>query len=53
MRIHLNSHLNLNYKEGMIVLIEELERELKEQKLKSIYVLYGEEKFLLESIVKK
>ena len=35
------------------MLIEELERELKEQKLKSIYVLYGEEKFLLESIVKK
>ena len=35
------------------MLIEELERDLREQKLKSIYLLYGEEKFLLESVVKK
>ena len=33
--------------------IEELERDLAKDELKSIYVLYGEEKFLLESIVKK
>lgn len=33
--------------------IQELEKELKEGKLNSIYLLYGEEVFLLESIVKK
>ena len=33
--------------------IEQLEQELKESKLNSIYVLYGEEKFLLENIFKK
>lgn len=33
--------------------IEQLEQELKEKKLKSIYVLYGEEKFLLETVLKK
>ena len=32
--------------------IEELEKELKQKKLRSIYLLYGEEKFLLESTVK-
>ncbi len=35
------------------MIIQELERELKEGKLNSIYLLYGEEVFLLESIVKK
>ena len=33
--------------------IQELEKELKEGKLNSIYLLYGEERFLLESDVKK
>lgn len=33
--------------------IQELEKELKEEKQNSIYLLYGEEIFLLESIVKK
>ena len=33
--------------------IEQLEQELKENKLNSIYVLYGEEKFLLETVLKK
>ena len=33
--------------------LELLEKELKEGKLNSIYLLYGEEVFLLESIVKK
>lgn len=33
--------------------IEKLEEELKENKLNSIYVLYGEEKFLLETVLKK
>lgn len=33
--------------------IEELEKELKNKKLNSIYLLYGEEQFLLESVVKK
>ena len=33
--------------------IEQLEQELKEKKLNSIYVLYGEEKFLLETVLKK
>ena len=33
--------------------IQELEKELKEGKLNSLYLLYGEERFLLESNVKK
>ena len=33
--------------------IEELEKELKENKLNSIYLFYGDEQFLLESSVKK
>lgn len=33
--------------------IEELEKELKNEKLSSIYLLYGEERFLLESSLKK
>ena len=33
--------------------IEELEKELKQEKLHSIYLLYGEETFLLESALKK
>ena len=33
--------------------IEQLEQELKENKINSIYVLYGEEKFLLETVFKK
>ncbi len=32
---------------------EELEKELKEEKLNSIYLLYGEETYLLETAVKK
>ena len=32
--------------------IEELEKELKQNKLRSIYLLYGEETFLLESALK-
>lgn len=35
------------------MLVEELEKSLNSQELNSIYVLYGEEKFLLESVVKK
>lgn len=35
------------------MLQEELEKELKNEKLNHIYVLYGEEKYLLESSVKK
>ena len=33
--------------------IEELEKELKNEKLSSLYLLYGEEKFLLENSLKK
>lgn len=33
--------------------IEDLEKELKNENLSSIYLLYGEEKFLLESSLKK
>jgi len=33
--------------------IEELEKELKNEKLNSLYLLYGEEKFLLENSLKK
>ena len=33
--------------------IEELEKDLRAGNLKNIYVLYGEEKFLLESNVKR
>ena len=32
---------------------EELEKELNEKKLNSIYLLYGEETFLLETALKK
>lgn len=32
---------------------EELEKELKEEKLNNIYLLYGEEIYLLEMVVKK
>lgn len=33
--------------------IEELEKELKSEKITSLYLLYGEEKFLLENSLKK
>ena len=33
--------------------IENLEKELKNENLQSLYLLYGEEVFLLESILKK
>lgn len=33
--------------------IEELEKELKSEKISSLYLLYGEEKFLLENSLKK
>jgi len=33
--------------------IEGLEKELKEKKLDNLYLLYGEESYLLETIVKK
>mgnify|MGYP004566756861 FL=1 len=33
--------------------IEELEKELKSEKIISLYLLYGEEKFLLENSLKK
>ena len=33
--------------------LEDLEKELKQQKLNSLYLLYGEERFLLESSLKK
>jgi len=35
------------------MLQEELEKELKEEKLSNIYLLYGEETYLLETAVKK
>ena len=33
--------------------VEELEKELNKKELNSIYLLYGEERFLLESSLKK
>lgn len=33
--------------------VEELEKELKQDKLNSLYLMYGEERFLLESALKK
>ena len=33
--------------------IEELEKELKNNELKSIYLLYGEEQYLIEQTIKK
>ena len=33
--------------------LEDLEKELKQRKLDSLYLLYGEERFLLESCLKK
>ena len=35
------------------LILEELEKDLKNEKLDSLYLFYGEEKFLLESAVKK
>ncbi len=37
----------------MLVAIENLEKELKQGNLNSIYLLYGEETFLLETCLKK
>ena len=37
----------------MITTIENLEKELKNNKLESLYLLYGEELFLLETSLKK
>lgn len=36
-----------------MITVENLEKELKNQNLKSLYLLYGEELFLLETILKK
>lgn len=33
--------------------VEELEKDLKNENLNSLYLLYGEEKFLLENSLKK
>ena len=33
--------------------VEELEKDLKAEKLSSLYLLYGEEEYLLETSVKK
>lgn len=33
--------------------VEDLEKELKQGKLNSLYLLYGEERFLLENCLKK
>ena len=33
--------------------VEELEKELKQGNLRSLYLLYGEERFLLENCIKK
>ena len=33
--------------------INQLEKELKENKLSSIYLLYGQERYLLDNVVKK
>ena len=38
---------------GKNLKIEELEKEIKNEKLSSLYLLYGEEKFLLENSLKK
>ena len=40
-------------KGGKNLKVEELEKELKSEKLSSLYLLYGEEKFLLENSLKK
>lgn len=37
----------------MLLTIENLEKELKEEKINNIYLLYGEETFLLETCLKK
>ena len=43
----------LSQQGGKNLKIEELEKELKNEKLSSLYLLYGEEKFLLENSLKK
>ena len=37
----------------MLITVENLEKQLKENKLNSMYIFYGEETFLLESCLKK
>lgn len=37
----------------MLVTVENLEKELKQGNLNNIYLLYGEETFLLETCIKK
>ncbi len=39
--------------EAKYLKVEELEKELKQGKLDSLYLLYGDEKFLLEKVLKK
>ena len=43
----------LSQRGGKNLKVEELEKELKSEKLSSLYLLYGEEKFLLENSLKK
>jgi len=53
--MHTQQSLLKNYKkyEDVEMTIESLENELKNGKLDSLYLLYGEETYLLETVVKK
>lgn len=51
--MHTLQDLQKNYNKEKIMKQEELEKELKEEKLNYIYLLYGEETYLLETAVKK
>ena len=51
--MHIQQDLQKNCKEEIIMKQEELEKELKDEKLNYMYLLYGEETYLLETAVKK
>ena len=50
--MHTQQNLHSNYK-GEKVTVEELEKNLKTGTLNSLYLLYGEEEYLLETCVKR
>ena len=44
--------ISTDFKEVRYLKVEDLEKELKQNKLRGIYLLYGEETFLLENCLK-
>lgn len=51
--MHIQQNLRKNYEKELKMTIQELEKELKANIIEGMYLLYGEETFLLESSLKK